>query len=288
MLELKGKPVADRIYENLKKYLASGLRKPHLVVLLVGSDPASEVYVSHKQTACKNLGYQSTLVKLEANISAQDLKAKIQELNQDSQVDAILLQLPLPAHLDAHEMTETISPLKDADGLTTASLGALASGRYKIASCTPSGVMQILKFYELSVARKNVLVIGRSLIVGLPLFHLLNQAQATVTLAHSKTENLQAQLQNYDFVFVAAGKPHLFSAHNFKKSTVVVDIGMHRTAQGLIGDVNPERAGQHLAALTPVPGGVGPMTIAMLMFNTFLLAHPQITSDQILQKDQEQ
>ena len=141
-----------------------------------------------------------------------------------------------------------------------------------VASCTPAGIMEILKFYKLSVARKNVLVIGRSLIVGLPLFHLLNQAQATVTMAHSQTENLKALVKTFDFVFVAVGKPHFLNASDFKKGAVVVDVGIHRLDSKLVGDVNPAGAETHLKALSPVPGGVGPMTIAMLMQNTFKLA----------------
>lgn len=274
MLLLKGKPVADHIYTQIKNQLTLGtFLKPHLVVVLVGDDPASQVYVSHKQKACENLGYTSTLVKLAADSTEQQLTDVILKLNQDALVHGILLQLPLPAQFNSKKMTDLISPLKDADSLTTANLGLLMAGQNRVASCTPAGIIEILKFYKINVSKKNVLVIGRSLIVGLPLFHLLNQQNATVTLAHSHTENLKELVKTFDFVFVAVGKPHFLKATDFKKSAVVVDVGIHRTENGLIGDVDPTEAEAHLQALTPVPGGVGPMTIAMLMHNTFQLAN---------------
>lgn len=273
MLQLKGKPVAESVYNQLKSQLANASSKPHLAVILVGEDPASQVYVSHKQKACENLGYKSSLIKLSSETSAQELKNKIIELNNDKSVHGILLQLPLPAHLDSSAMTNLIAPEKDADSLTTYSLGLLMSGKQIVASCTPAGIMEILKYYKIDVAGKNVLVIGRSLIVGLPLMHLLNQQNATVTVAHSKTVNVKELVKNFDYVFVAVGKPHFLKASDFKKGAVVIDVGIHRTENGLVGDVNPQDGEGHLAALTPVPGGVGPMTIAMLMQNTYKLAH---------------
>ena len=272
MLLLKGKPVAERIYEKIKADLKGIQFKPNLAVILVGEDPASQVYVSHKQKACESLGFQSTFIKLPEKTTEADLTHKINELNSDVSIHAILLQLPLPKHLDSKRMSDLISASKDADCLTATSLGLLMAGRQIVSSCTPSGIIEILKYYDLSLAQKNVLVIGRSLIVGLPLFHLLTQEDATVTVAHSKTANLKELIKNYDFVFVAAGKPHFLQASDFKKDAVVIDVGIHRTENGLIGDVNPLGGEGHLKALTPVPGGVGPMTIAMLMKNTYKLA----------------
>ena len=272
MLQLKGKPVAETIYKRIAEQLPRQKVTPHLAVVLVGDDPASEVYVAHKQKACEQLGIKSTLLRLPETTTEKDLSAKIQQLNTDSGVHAILLQLPLPVHLDAKKMSDLIRTEKDADGLTTASLGMLLAGRQKISSCTPAGIMELLKYYKLDVAGKRALVIGRSLIVGLPLFHLLTQAHATVTVAHSRTPDLHKLVKEFDFVFVAAGKPHLLKASDFKKDAVVVDVGMHRLNEGLIGDVDPAGAEGYLKALTPVPGGVGPMTIAMLMQNTFTLA----------------
>jgi len=276
MIELKGKPVADFIYgqiqTKLQKWSDQKWPNPHLTVILVGGDPASQVYVAHKQKACEKLGFKSSLLKLSETISEKDLTLKIQELNQDASVDAILMQLPLPAHLDAKKMSDLIAVDKDADAITSSSLGTLVTGQQMVASCTPSGIIQILDFYKQDIAKKNVLMLGRSLIVGLPLFHLLNQKNATVTLAHSQTQNLKELVKQFDYVFVAIGKPHFFKATDFKKGAVVVDVGMHRLESGLTGDVDPVGASEHLGAMTPVPGGVGPTTIAMLMSNTFKLA----------------
>jgi methylenetetrahydrofolate dehydrogenase (NADP+)/methenyltetrahydrofolate cyclohydrolase len=276
MLELKGKPVADQIYtqiqQDFKLWPEKKWSPPHLVVILVGSDPASQVYVQHKQKACEKLGYQSSLVRMPAETTKEQLTQKINDLNHDTSVDSIMLQLPLPSHLNAKKMTELISLKKDADGLTSAALGKLVTGQQFIASCTPAGIIEILKYYNIDVARKNALVIGRSQIVGLPLFHLLNQLNATVTLAHSKTENLIDIVKNFEFVFVAVGQPHFLKASDFKKNAVVVDVGIHRLDAGLTGDVDFTLAKENLLAYTPVPGGVGPMTIAMLMKNTFILA----------------
>lgn len=272
MLQLKGKPVAESIYNQIREQLKTSGQRPHLAVVLVGEDPASRVYVSHKQKACENLGFKSTLIQLPATTSSAQLEQHIEALNTDSDVDAILMQLPLPAHLDSKKMSDLIVSSKDADCLTATSLGLLMSGRQLVSSCTPSGIIEMLKFYDLSVANRNVLVIGRSLIVGLPLFHLLTQENATVTVAHSKTPKLKELVKTFDFVFVAVGKPHFLNAADFKKGTVVIDVGIHRLDSKLVGDVNPEGAEAHLKALSPVPGGVGPMTIAMLMQNTFKLA----------------
>ncbi len=275
MTELKGKPVADTIYADIAKQISAWNQKkwavPHLAVLLVGSDPASEVYVSHKQKACEKLNFKSTLIRLSENSSEVEITKAVQQLNSDENIDAILMQLPLPGHLDGKKMTELICPAKDADGLTQASLGALVAGKQIVASCTPAGIIEILKYYKIEIVNKKVAVLGRSLIVGLPLFHLLVQENATVTLCHSKTDNLKSVLADMDVVFVAIGKPEFFKSTDFKKGAVVIDVGIHRKPEGLCGDVATGSA-DHLAARTPVPGGVGPMTIAMLMKNTLTLA----------------
>lgn len=273
MLELRGKPVADQIYQKIASELARDpFDKPHLAVVLVGEDAASQVYVQHKQKACEKLGFESSLIQLPSDTSEIKLTETLQSLNKNSKIHGILLQLPLPKHLDSKKFTDLIAPEKDADGLTTTSLGKLMAGQQKIACCTPAGIIEILKHYKVDVSGKNVLVIGRSQIVGLPLFHLLNQLNATVTLAHSKTSDLKKLVSEFDYVFVAVGKPHFLKATDFKKGAVVIDVGIHRLASGLVGDVDPSEAAAHLSALTPVPGGVGPMTIAMLMLNTYKLA----------------
>lgn len=276
MIELKGRPVADSIYQqittDIEKWKTLNWVRPHLAVLLVGQDPASDVYVQHKQKACEKLGFKSSLIRMAESTTEQELADQLQQLNSDPSVDAILLQLPLPAHLNAKKMSDLIAADKDADALTSTSLGALVTNQNLVASCTPSGIIEILNHYKIDVANKNVLIIGRSLIVGLPLFHLLNQKNATVTLAHSKTQDLYALVKTFDFVFVAIGKPQYFKASDFKKNAVVIDVGIHRLEQGLVGDVNAQGAAEHLGALTPVPGGVGPTTIALLMRNTYKLS----------------
>jgi methylenetetrahydrofolate dehydrogenase (NADP+)/methenyltetrahydrofolate cyclohydrolase len=272
MLLLQGKPVADRIYADLKQKIQKFNLQPHLVVVLVGDDPASQVYVSHKQKACALIGFRSTLVRLPAQATEAELENQIKHLNSDLDVDAILLQLPLPKHLSAKRMTNLIAPEKDADSLTHTSLGRLVASDFKVVSCTPAGIVEMFKHYKIELTGQRVLVVGRSLIVGIPLFHLLTQQDATVTLAHSKTEDLKELIKQFDIVIVAAGKPHFLKVNDFKKNAVVIDVGIHRAADGLTGDVNPEGAEQHLRALSPVPGGVGPLTIAMLMKNTFTLA----------------
>lgn len=274
MVQLNGAAVAAELYGQIKKQIEGWSQVPCLAVVLVGDDPASAVYVSHKQKACERLGFRSILVRLPSDTDEQILTQSLTELNNNLEVDGILLQLPLPVHLQSltKKMTNLISPFKDADALTAASMGQLVEQSQSVTSCTPSGIMEILKHYQLEVSGQRALVIGRSQIVGLPLFHLLNQANATVTLAHSQTKDLSQLLLQHDFIFVAIGKPHYFKATDFKKNSVVVDVGIHRTAEGLCGDVNPVGAEGYLRALTPVPGGVGPMTIAILMQNTYTLA----------------
>ncbi len=276
MTELKGKPVAEKVYAEISQNLSSWEQKewapPHLAVVLVGEDSASEVYVGNKQKACDQLGFKSTLIRLPKTSTENEIALTLRQLNSDQSVDAILLQLPLPANIDSKKMTEIINPEKDADGLTQASLGKLMAGQQIIASCTPAGIIEMMSFYKINLSAKKVAVIGRSLIVGLPLLHLLIQQNATVTLCHSKTENLKSLLAEMDIVFVAIGQPGFFKPTDFKKEAIIIDVGIHRLASGkLCGDVLQDSE-NWLAAATPVPGGVGPMTIAMLMKNTLTLA----------------
>jgi methylenetetrahydrofolate dehydrogenase (NADP+)/methenyltetrahydrofolate cyclohydrolase len=274
MTQLSGVPVAALLYEQIKKKIFSWPKTPCLAVVLVGNDPASAVYVSHKQKACEKLGFKSVRLQLPESADEQTLTDALTELNNNPDVDGILLQLPLPKpirHL-TKKMTNLISPSKDADALTAFSLGLLVEQSQNVVSCTPAGIIEILRHYKIDVSGQPVLVIGRSQIVGLPLFHLLNQKNATVTLAHSHTPNLKQLILQFDYVFVAVGRPHFLKATDFKKKAVVIDVGIHRTESGLCGDVDPVGAEEHLSALTPVPGGVGPMTIAMLMQNTYQLA----------------
>lgn len=278
---LDGKQVAESRRQKLKVRIdafqkARG-RPPGLTVILVGDDPASQVYVGNKIKACDATGIRSRLEQHPASITAAELKAVIERLNQDPDVDGMILQLPLPKHLDSEECIQWISPDKDADCLTERNLGRLWSGRPLTTPCTPWGVMAILEHYQIPVEGKSAVVVGRSNIVGKPMSHLLLQANATVTICHSRTRNLSDYTRHADIVVVAAGKPEFLGQGDFAKSATVIDVGIHRrpgkTGKGsLCGDVRLQELDGVIAAGTPVPGGVGPMTIAMLLENTLTLA----------------
>lgn len=279
MIWLKGAPVSLNIQNEIKTVLAENLQKgfkvPHLAVVLVGQDQASQVYVSLKEKMCAKLGFKSTVYKLPDNTSQESIQKLIIELNTNSDVDGILIQLPLPAHLSARTLLEYIDPRKDVDCLTESNLGKVLTGRATIYPCTPAGILEIFKFYDISLKGKNIAVVGRSLIVGTPLFHLLNKENATVTLFHSKSADMKSQLKNYDIVCVAIGKSHEFKYTDFKAGAIVIDVGITRHEDKLYGDVDlpyNDDQHEHLYAATPVPGGVGVMTIAMLMKNTLTLA----------------
>jgi methylenetetrahydrofolate dehydrogenase (NADP+)/methenyltetrahydrofolate cyclohydrolase len=276
MLILSGKAVSEKKRQELKKRVAKftspNNRAPGLAVILVGDDPASGVYVKNKIKACEETGIESFHHQLKKETSEEELVELIKKLNQDKKVDGILLQLPLPKHLDAEKITDVISPEKDADGLTTASMGLLFCGRSRVVPCTPKGVIEILKFYDISISGKNCVVVGRSQIVGRPMAQLLLLENGTVTVAHSKTPDVSAVTRAADIVVVAAGRPRFLGRADFKKGSVVVDVGIHRTQDGLCGDVRFEELKDYVFAATPVPGGVGPMTITMLLENTLTLA----------------
>jgi methylenetetrahydrofolate dehydrogenase (NADP+) / methenyltetrahydrofolate cyclohydrolase len=278
---LDGKSVAKKVRETVRieaealmhKYQA----KPGLAVVLVGDDSASQVYVGSKLKACAELGFASFEHRVPANISMVDLKALIVDLNQDDKVHGILVQLPLPKSLDEYEVISTISPLKDVDGLAAENIGLLAKNKTRVAPCTPSGVIEILKFYGHDVKGLNAVVVGRSQIVGLPMAQLLLQQDATVTVCHSKTKDLRSFTKAADLVVVAAGRANMLGKDDFKKDAIVIDVGIHRLDSGkLCGDVKFEELQGHAKAATPVPGGVGPMTIAMLMKNTLDLFKIQV------------
>lgn len=276
MLILDGKAVASKVRTQVKTDVESFKRKfgraPGLAVVLVGEDPASQVYVRNKIKACEEAGIHSFHHVMPVDTSEKDLIAKVESLNADGKVDGILVQLPLPAHLKSEKIIEVIRPDKDVDGLTEASLGALFAARAKVAPCTPAGVIEILKHFNLPIAGKSAVVVGRSQIVGRPMFALLIDENATVTMAHSKTKDLEAVTREADIVVVAAGKPRFLGKSAFKKDAVVIDVGIHRRPEGLCGDVRFEELEGHVKAATPVPGGVGAMTIAMLLVNTLKLA----------------
>ena len=275
MLQLNGGVVANKkkleVQDRAEAFYKRYKRKPGLAVVIVGDDAASHVYVKNKIKACESVKIESFHHHLSGDISQEELISIVQKLNNDDLVDGILVQLPLPKHISTEKVVNAIRPEKDADGLTIVNMGRLFSGHPLISPCTPSGVIEILKHYDINISGKNCVVVGRSQIVGKPMAQLLLMEDATVTVAHSKTVDLRALTLTADIVVVAAGKPRLLGGEDFKKGAVVIDVGIHRLFEGLCGDVRFEELNAQAAA-TPVPGGVGPMTIAMLLMNTVILA----------------
>ncbi|PPE67043.1 bifunctional methylenetetrahydrofolate dehydrogenase/methenyltetrahydrofolate cyclohydrolase FolD [Caldimonas caldifontis] len=242
---------------------------PGLAVILVGDNPASQVYVRNKVKACQDNGLHSVLEQYPATLSEADLLARVQALNNDPAIHGILVQLPLPAHIDAHKVIETISPLKDVDGFHVASAGALMVGQPGFKPCTPYGCMKMLESIGCNPKGKHAVVIGRSNIVGKPMAMLLLQASATVTICHSATPDLAHHTRQADIVVAAVGKRNVLTADMVKPGAVVIDVGMNRNDEGkLCGDVDFDGVSKVASAITPVPGGVGPMTITMLLVNT--------------------
>ncbi|QJT09953.1 bifunctional methylenetetrahydrofolate dehydrogenase/methenyltetrahydrofolate cyclohydrolase FolD [Oceanidesulfovibrio marinus] len=278
MILLDGKATAQTIREEIAAEIqtltAAGNRQPGLHVILVGDDPASAIYVRNKERACEAAHIASEAHRLPASTTQVELASLIQQLNEREDVDGILLQLPLPKHLDATPLLEAIDPSKDVDGFHPMNVGNLVLGREGFRSCTPAGVMVLLERYGLSPAGKHAVVIGRSNIVGKPLSIMLGlpgpMGNATVTLCHSRTPDLGAVIRQADFVFAAVGRARLVTADMVKDGAVVVDVGMNRTDEGLCGDVDFEGLKDKVSAMTPVPGGVGPMTIAQLLANTLI------------------
>ncbi len=273
---LDGKKVADFRLEQLKPqiqdFAAKFGRAPHLSVVIVGDDPASHVYVGNKEKACQKIGLGSSVIKLAADTSEKELLDCVSKLNRDENIDAMLVQMPIPKQIQTDVILDAISPQKDADGLTAVNMGLLWVGRPRVSPCTPFGVMKILEYYKINLKSLNVAVIGRSQIVGKPMAHLLSQAQATVTICHSQTKDLQKITQSSDLVVVAAGKPRNWGKADFKQGGVVVDVGIHRVDGKICGDVRSEELQGWSQAVTPVPGGVGPLTISSLLENTVKLA----------------
>lgn len=278
MILLDGKATAQSIRTELKAEVAELTQKfgraPGLAVILVGEDPASQVYVRNKERACAEVGVASFPHRLGASTTQQELEALIDSLNADETVDGILLQLPVPKGLDSRRCLERIRPDKDVDGFHPENMGRLAQGLPGFAPCTPAGVMELLKRYDLSPQGKKAVVVGRSNIVGRPLSIMLSQpgryGDATVTLCHSRTPDLAHQCRQADFLFAAIGRPKFITCDMVKPGAVVIDVGINRVDDCLMGDCDYECIVGTASAMTPVPGGIGPMTIAMLMKNTVL------------------
>lgn len=277
MILLDGKKVAEDLKSELKTKVEAFISKygtsPMLKVIIVGQDKASQVYVKNKHIACQKIGMRSEIITLSEQTTEAQLLAQIDQLNKDPDVHGILVQLPVPKSINTQAILKAIAPEKDADGITYMSTGYLWSGVDHVKSCTPSGVIKILKSYQIPIKGKRALVIGRSQIVGKPMAALLLNENATVTIAHSGTENLIELTLNSDIIVVAAGRPEFLNADYFQPEAVVIDVGIHGTGSGkLCGDVDFKSVSAKVKAITPVPGGVGPMTIACLLENTLILA----------------
>ena len=243
-------------------------RAPHLVVILVGDDPASQSYVKGKSKACDEVGITNTTVHLPKDVSENELLRKIVELNEMAWVDGILVQLPLPEHINQHIVMNTIHPDKDVDGFHPVNVDGLYSGKNCIKPCTPKGIIKLLESADVEIEGKNVVVIGRSNIVGLPVAKMLIDKNATVTICHSRTKNLSEITKNADILIVAIGKPKFITKDMVKAESVVIDVGVNRVDGKLYGDVDYENVKDKVSVITPVPGGVGPMTITCLLENT--------------------
>jgi methylenetetrahydrofolate dehydrogenase (NADP+)/methenyltetrahydrofolate cyclohydrolase len=277
---LKGKPVRDQVFAELKTKVAKAPRKPGLAVVLVGEDPASAVYVSHKEKGCDEVGFHHVTHRLPADTPERDVLDLIDNLNSDRSIDGILVQLPLPGQMDQERVLVAVDPDKDVDGFHPENLGRLVGGHPRFVPCTPKGILRLLSHYDIPMAGKNVAVVGRSVIVGRPLSLLLSlkraDGNATVTMCHSGTRDLASITSAADVVIAAIGVPRALGPAEIGKGAVVVDVGINRidaperpTGTRLVGDVDSEALKGHAGALTPVPGGVGPMTIAMLLENTW-------------------
>jgi methylenetetrahydrofolate dehydrogenase (NADP+) / methenyltetrahydrofolate cyclohydrolase len=279
---IDGTAVARRVREEVAKgveqLVAAGGTAPGLATVLIGDDPASEVYVRNKRKLSAAAGMQDLHRHLPGDVDQDTAAALIDELAADPAVSGILLQLPTPEHLDSEALLARIPAEKDVDGLTTVNAGLLAQGRPGLRPCTPSGVMVLLDEYDVPLQGAEAVVVGRSVLVGKPMAQLLLERNATVTTCHSRTRDLDAVCRRADVLVAAVGVPRLLGKKAVKESAIVIDVGMNRLEDGLSGDVDYEAAAEVAAAITPVPGGVGPMTIAMLLSNTLQAARMRTTS----------
>lgn len=274
---LDGKVISAEIREQVKAQVATrvaaGQRAPGLIVVLVGENPASQVYVRNKQNACEQVGFHSELLRLPADTSQDKLLALIDELNARSDVDGILVQLPLPKQIDEDRVTERILPTKDVDGFHPYNIGRLVLRQPLLRPCTPKGVMTMLAHTGIDLVGKDAVIVGQSNIVGRPMFLELLMARCTVTVCHSKTKDLAGKLRSADIVVAAVGVPRFVKAEWVKPGAIVIDVGINRVEDGsLCGDVDTEAVSKVASWITPVPGGVGPMTVATLLENTLLAA----------------
>ncbi len=271
---IDGKAISTQIKDEVREKIERDGIKASLAVILVGQDPASTVYVNNKKKACEYCGIESLSYELAESTSEEELLQLIDRLNKDDKVTGILCQLPLPKHINEERIIDAISPSKDVDGFSKLSVGALSVGAKGFVSCTPAGIIELLKRSGIEISGKRCVIMGRSNIVGKPMAMLLLRENGTVTLTHSKTENIREITKTADILVVAVGKPKMVDSSYVKEGAVVIDVGIHRldpeknNGKKLCGDVDYEDVEKLASAMTPVPGGVGPMTIAMLMYNT--------------------
>ena len=284
MIVLDGKKTSNdikaEIAESVKEIVVKGLRPPHLAAVIVGDDGASLTYVGSKVRACKRVGFESTLIKLPETISENELLEKVNELNNDENIDGYIVQLPLPKHIDSQKILMAVDADKDVDGFHPTNFGKMALSLPTFISATPFGIMELLKRYNVETSGKHTVVIGRSDIVGRPISILMSQksnpGNSTVTLAHSRTKNIEELTKQADIIISALGVPNFVKEDMVKDGAVIVDVGITRVADGsekgykIVGDVDYENVSKKSSYITPVPGGVGPMTIAMLLKNTLL------------------
>ncbi|MBA4241082.1 MAG: bifunctional methylenetetrahydrofolate dehydrogenase/methenyltetrahydrofolate cyclohydrolase FolD [Sphingobacteriaceae bacterium] len=287
MILIDGKKISlelqSEIAQEVKDLISKGKKQPHLAAILVGDDPASQTYVSSKVKACENVGFKSTLVQFEANVSEHQLLSKIEELNNNDDIDGYIVQLPLPRHISEQKIIEGIKPSKDVDGFHPINVGRLVLNLPTYVSATPFGIVTLLERYNIPTEGKHCVVIGRSNIVGSPMSILMakntNLANCTVTLCHSKTKDLKEHTLQADIIIAAIGRPNFVTADMVKEGAVVIDVGINRVDDDtkksgfkLVGDVQFEEVSKKAGYITPVPGGVGPMTIASLLKNTLIAA----------------
>jgi len=284
--KLTSKKVKEEIKAEIAKIIDNDEKTPHLVAIIVGEDPASQTYVASKEKSARLIGMTSSTYKLPEDISEEELLSTIDFLNKDDEVDGFIVQLPLPKHIDVDKVISSINPAKDVDGFHPMNVGRMAIGQKSFVSATPAGIMELLKRYKIETEGKHCVVLGRSNIVGSPMSILMskktNPGNATVTTCHSKTQNMAEIMKTADILICAIGQPQFVKANMVKEGAVVIDVGIHRIdadnekGYKLVGDVDFDEVKKKASFITPVPGGVGPMTIAMLLKNTFIASKKEI------------
>lgn len=267
---LDGKKLSLILQEDLKEKINKLSNSPNLTVVMVGEDKASKIYVKNKEKIAKKMGIDTNTIYLNSETTTDELLSIIERLNKDKSVNGILVQLPLPKHIDENLVLEKISPLKDVDGFHPKNLGKLMINNALMIPCTPLGIIKLLDFYNIELEGKNVVILGRSNIVGKPMLHLLLQKNATVTITHSYTKNLKDITKKADILIVAIGKSNFITKEYIKDNTIIVDVGINRVDNKIMGDVDFNSVKDKVSFITPVPGGVGPLTITMLMYQTYI------------------